>query len=84
MLVTYINRFCVYQSILGPTNSGKTYEALQRFKASKSGVYCGPLRLLAAEVFRRMNAEGGLFITLYLHQEALWADNFYISIGNRV
>jgi hypothetical protein len=62
MLVTYINRFWVYQSILGPTNSGKTYEALQRFKTSKSGVYCGPLRLLAAEVFRRMNAEGGLFL----------------------
>uniref|UniRef100_A0A914EFP7 RNA helicase n=1 Tax=Acrobeloides nanus TaxID=290746 RepID=A0A914EFP7_9BILA len=42
----------------GPTNSGKTWAALQAFKASKSGVYCGPLRLLANEIYRRMNNEG--------------------------
>lgn len=42
----------------GPTNSGKTYHALQRFLMSKSGVYCGPLKLLAAEVFNKSNAEG--------------------------
>jgi ATP-dependent RNA helicase SUPV3L1/SUV3 len=28
----------------GPTNSGKTYNALQAMRAAKSGVYCGPLR----------------------------------------
>ena len=39
----------------GPTNSGKTYQALQRFTTAKSGVYCGPLRLLANEVFKRTN-----------------------------
>lgn len=43
---------------VGPTNSGKTHEALTRLAASRSGVYCGPLRLLAEEVFRRMNKEG--------------------------
>ncbi len=43
---------------LGPTNSGKTYSALQRFNMAKSGVYCGPLRLLASEVYQRTNAEG--------------------------
>lgn len=39
----------------GPTNSGKTYQALQRFMNSKSGVYCGPLKLLAVEIFQKAN-----------------------------
>lgn len=39
----------------GPTNSGKTYHALQRFLKSKSGIYCGPLKLLATEVHQRAN-----------------------------
>ena len=43
---------------VGPTNSGKTYHALQRLEAAKSGVYAGPLRLLAHEVYTRFNAQG--------------------------
>lgn len=43
---------------VGPTNSGKTYHALQRLMESGSGCYAGPLRLLAHEVFERMNAQG--------------------------
>ncbi|XP_076624970.1 suv3 RNA helicase [Colletes latitarsis] len=42
----------------GPTNSGKTYQALRRFMAAKTGVYCGPLKLLAVEVFNKTNALG--------------------------
>ncbi|KAI6187673.1 RNA helicase [Aphelenchoides besseyi] len=42
----------------GPTNSGKTHSALECFMESYSGVYCGPLRLLAAEVFKRTNDRG--------------------------
>ena len=42
---------------LGPTNSGKTHRAIERLKTSHSGVYCGPLRLLAWEIFERLNAE---------------------------
>lgn len=42
----------------GPTNSGKTHHALQRFLTAKSGVYCGPLKLLASEVFHKSNAAG--------------------------
>ena len=37
----------------GPTNSGKTYHALQAFFKAKSGTYCGPLRLLANEVYSK-------------------------------
>lgn len=40
----------------GPTNSGKTHTALQRLQGAKSGVYCGPLRLLAMEVRRLRRA----------------------------
>lgn len=35
---------------LGPTNSGKTHAALQELRAAGSGIYCGPLRLLAWQV----------------------------------
>ena len=43
---------------VGPTNSGKTYHALKRLEQAESGVYAGPLRLLAHEVFTRLNAKG--------------------------
>ena len=43
----------------GPTNSGKTHQALQRFQNAKSGIYCGPLRLLASEVYQRTNDNVG-------------------------
>lgn len=43
---------------VGPTNSGKTYHALKRLESASTGLYAGPLRLLAHEVFRRLNALG--------------------------
>lgn len=39
----------------GPTNSGKTHHAIQRFLSAKSGIYCGPLKLLAHEIFQKSN-----------------------------
>ena len=42
----------------GPTNSGKTHDALESLKASGDGTYLGPLRLLALEMFDRINAAG--------------------------
>ncbi|XP_074856342.1 ATP-dependent RNA helicase SUPV3L1, mitochondrial [Carettochelys insculpta] len=39
----------------GPTNSGKTHHAIQRYLAAKSGLYCGPLKLLAHEIFQKTN-----------------------------
>jgi ATP-dependent RNA helicase SUPV3L1/SUV3 len=41
---------------IGPTNSGKTYNALQAFQRATSGFYAGPLRLLAREVYNHMKA----------------------------
>ena len=43
---------------LGPTNSGKTYEALQSLERASSGVYLAPLRLLAMEIRDRLVAAG--------------------------
>jgi ATP-dependent RNA helicase SUPV3L1/SUV3 len=52
----------------GPTNSGKTYSALQRLKEAKKGLYLGPLRLLAAEIYETLTAEG-LYTNLFTGQE---------------
>ena len=42
---------------IGPTNSGKTHDALERLKQASHGAYFGPLRLLALEVYDKCNAE---------------------------
>uniref|UniRef100_A0A3P8W8Y4 ATP-dependent RNA helicase SUPV3L1, mitochondrial n=1 Tax=Cynoglossus semilaevis TaxID=244447 RepID=A0A3P8W8Y4_CYNSE len=49
-----IHRKVIFHS--GPTNSGKTYHAIQRYLSAKSGVYCGPLKLLAHEIFEKSNS----------------------------
>lgn len=43
---------------LGPTNSGKTHNALIALQNSKSGIYLAPLRLLAMEIRDRLVAAG--------------------------
>ncbi len=43
---------------IGEPNSGKTHEALEALKAAGSGWYLAPLRLLAYEVFDRLNGAG--------------------------
>jgi ATP-dependent RNA helicase SUPV3L1/SUV3 len=43
---------------LGDTNTGKTYNALERLKSAKKGVYLSPLRILALENFEKLNKEG--------------------------
>ena len=42
----------------GPTNSGKTYEAMQALRESINGMYLAPLRMLALEKFDEMNEAG--------------------------
>ena len=66
-----IQRKIIYHA--GPTNSGKTYHALQKFFTAKSGVYCGPLRMLASEVFQKTNAEVGYseFYCIFLWGRAM-------------
>ncbi|CAN0451495.1 unnamed protein product, partial [Discosporangium mesarthrocarpum] len=58
----------------GPTNSGKTYQAIERLKKAKGdgtapgGVFCGPLRLLALEVYEQLNSQG-VYCNLLTGQE---------------
>lgn len=56
-------------AVLGPTNSGKTYDAFKRLATAKSGIYLGPLRLLALEAFTRLNEEFGVTASLITGEE---------------
>lgn len=50
------NRRVIYH--MGPTNSGKTYNAIQALAAAKNGCYLAPLRLLASELYDTLNEKG--------------------------
>ena len=43
---------------VGPTNSGKTHDSIQALMQQGNGCYLGPLRLLALEMYDRINAAG--------------------------
>lgn len=43
---------------IGPTNSGKTYTAMQKLEAADTGYYLAPLRLLALEGYEGLKAKG--------------------------
>ncbi len=62
---------------MGPTNSGKTYSALQRLREGKQGVYCGPLRLLALEVYVSLNQQGAItnLVTGQERREVMFASH---------
>ena len=47
-----------FEYFCGPTNSGKTHAAMEELRAARSGAYLAPLRLLALEVYERMNEMG--------------------------
>ena len=55
---------------VGPTNSGKTHAAIEALRSAASGVYCGPLRLLAFEIYDRLGSNG-LPCTLRTGQETI-------------
>lgn len=66
---------------VGPTNSGKTYHALKALENAESGVYCGPLRLLAHEVYSRLIAKGKpcALLTGEEQRRPTDTDRYYIS-----
>lgn len=43
---------------IGPTNSGKTYTAIEDLMRAETGIYLAPLRLLAFEQYEKMNKNG--------------------------
>ena len=69
---------------VGPTNSGKTHQALQALAAAKTGYYAGPLRLLAHEIWDRLNKGQIVPAGVTLDPSAAADDNggTYLSEGN--
>lgn len=63
---------------IGPTNSGKTFQALERLKSAGDGVYLGPLRLLALEVYEKMK-EFGVACTMLTGQECIAEENSRVT-----
>jgi len=59
---------------IGPTNCGKTYQALERLKTAENGVYLGPLRLLALEVYEKM-MDSGISCTMLTGEECIYQEN---------
>ena len=55
---------------VGPTNSGKTYEALQVLEKADTGYYLAPLRLLALEGYENLKAKG-LGVSLITGEEEI-------------
>ncbi|MDP4084122.1 MAG: DEAD/DEAH box helicase [Bacillota bacterium] len=53
-----VRRKIHYVLHIGETNTGKTHHALEKMKEAESGIYLAPLRLLALEVFDKLNDEG--------------------------
>ena len=51
-----LNRRVIYH--MGPTNSGKTYHAIEALCQAPKGCYLAPLRLLASEHYDTMNSKG--------------------------
>ena len=47
-------------AVLGPTNTGKTFLAIERMLAHSSGIIGLPLRLLAREVYNKVVARAGV------------------------
>ncbi|MCM3570352.1 DEAD/DEAH box helicase [Neobacillus mesonae] len=64
---------------IGETNTGKTHHALERMKLADSGLYLAPLRLLALEVFDKLNAEGTLCSLKTGEEEKIVHDANHIS-----
>ena len=64
---------------IGETNTGKTHHALERMKAAESGLYLAPLRLLALEVYDKLNAEGTRCSLKTGEEEKVVANSRHIS-----
>jgi len=64
---------------IGETNTGKTFQAIQRMKDATSGIYLAPLRLLALEIYEKLNQEGVPCSLKTGEEEKLVADAAHIA-----
>lgn len=63
---------------IGPTNSGKTYHALNCLKEAQNGVYLAPLRLMAFETYETLNS-AGIACDMKTGEEEILVENSNIS-----
>ncbi|MBE2196565.1 MAG: hypothetical protein IAE83_20505 [Anaerolinea sp.] len=63
---------------VGPTNSGKTHQALEALRSAGQGWYLAPLRLLAYEIFDRLN-RNGVFCNLLTGEEYIPVPGAHIT-----
>ena len=59
---------------VGPTNSGKTFDAVEDLKKNTPGTYLGPLRLLALEMSDKIN-DAGIPCSMITGEEAIIKEN---------
>lgn len=64
---------------VGPTNSGKTHGAIQHMQQADSGIYLAPLRLLAWEVFEKVNQEFAVCSLLTGEESIIHENSRFIS-----
>ncbi|RRS31768.1 MAG: helicase [Epsilonproteobacteria bacterium (ex Lamellibrachia satsuma)] len=64
---------------VGPTNSGKTYQALKALEGATTGYYLAPLRLLALEGYENLKKEGVLVSLITGEEEIIDEESTHIS-----
>jgi ATP-dependent RNA helicase SUPV3L1/SUV3 len=64
---------------VGPTNSGKTYQALKALKEATTGYYLAPLRLLALEGYENLKADGVKVSLITGEEEIIDEESTHIS-----
>ncbi len=70
-----LSRFFILH--VGPTNSGKTFDAVEDLKKNTPGTYLGPLRLLALEMSDKIN-DAGIPCSMITGEEAIIKENAQI------
>ena len=63
---------------VGPTNSGKTYQAMSELKEADCGIYLAPLRLLALENYESLKEHGVLPSLVTGEEEIFHEDSTHI------
>ncbi len=72
-----LNRKIVFH--VGPTNSGKTYQALKELKEATTGYYLAPLRLLALEGYENLKKQGVAISLITGEEEIIDEESTHIS-----
>ena len=75
----FTSQLRTFEYFVGPTNSGKTHAALEALRAAGSGLYLAPLRLLALEVFERLNESGAAASLVTGEERVITPDAAFVS-----